>query len=274
MHMSFSDFTTALLLLAAFLFFFKRLRYRSPEELGTEGEKRIAKMLSKTSFMGYGSRLLQNLYVPSTAGVSSVTSEIDLLYLTPKGLIVIESKNFSGYIFGNDVSAQWTVSLSAGRGRRGKGRSQKYHFYNPIWQNSNHIKNLIRFLGDDIPCISVIVFSDRCALMDINWNAPGTYICQLHDLTRLMRDISNAYPNVLSAEQIDRIYAQLLPLTCTDAVQKELHTQQIEYRFHESPVCPVCGAPLVLRTVKHGPNIGLSFYGCSNYPNCRYTRDL
>lgn len=84
MHMSFSDFTTALLLLAAFLFLFKRLRYRSPEKLGAEGEKRIAKMLSKTSFMGYGSRLLQNLYVPSTAGGSSVTSEIDLLYLTPQ----------------------------------------------------------------------------------------------------------------------------------------------------------------------------------------------
>ena len=96
--------TIVLTAVAAFLFFFKRLRYRSPEELGTEGEKRIAKILSKTSFMGYGSRLLQNLYVPSTARGSSVTSEIDLLYLTPKGLIVIESKNFSGYIFGNDAS--------------------------------------------------------------------------------------------------------------------------------------------------------------------------
>lgn len=94
MHMSFSDFTTALLLLTAFLFLFKRLRYRSPEKQGAEGEKRIAKMLSKTSFMGYGSRLLQNLYVPSTAGGSSVTSEIDLLYLTQKAWSLLKAKTF------------------------------------------------------------------------------------------------------------------------------------------------------------------------------------
>lgn len=39
-------------------------------------------------------------------------------------------------------------------------------------------------------------------------------------------------------------------------------------------VCPSCGGELVLRTAKKGPNVGSQFYGCSNYPNCKYTRNI
>ena len=39
-------------------------------------------------------------------------------------------------------------------------------------------------------------------------------------------------------------------------------------------VCPNCGGTLVIRTAKRGHNAGSQFYGCSNYPNCKYTRNL
>lgn len=39
-------------------------------------------------------------------------------------------------------------------------------------------------------------------------------------------------------------------------------------------VCPNCGGKLVIRTAKRGTNIGSQFYGCSNYPNCKYTRNI
>lgn len=42
----------------------------------------------------------------------------------------------------------------------------------------------------------------------------------------------------------------------------------------ETLVCPKCGGELVLRTAKKGSNIGSQFYGCSNYPNCKYTRNI
>ena len=35
--------------------------------------------------------------------------------------------------------------------------------------------------------------------------------------------------------------------------------------------CPKCGSGLVERTAKRGPNAGNSFFGCSNFPKCRYT---
>lgn len=41
----------------------------------------------------------------------------------------------------------------------------------------------------------------------------------------------------------------------------------------DSLVCPKCGAELILRTAGQGANVGRKFYGCSNYPKCRYTRN-
>ena len=38
--------------------------------------------------------------------------------------------------------------------------------------------------------------------------------------------------------------------------------------------CPQCGANLVLRTALKGSNAGKQFYGCTNFPGCKYTRNL
>ncbi len=38
--------------------------------------------------------------------------------------------------------------------------------------------------------------------------------------------------------------------------------------------CPACGAAMVLRVAKRGPNAGGPFLGCSRYPECRGTRNL
>jgi len=35
--------------------------------------------------------------------------------------------------------------------------------------------------------------------------------------------------------------------------------------------CPKCGAPMVLRMAKSGPNAGGQFWGCTSYPRCRTT---
>ncbi|KAB0483318.1 hypothetical protein F7Q91_00715 [Vibrio chagasii] len=41
----------------------------------------------------------------------------------------------------------------------------------------------------------------------------------------------------------------------------------------EDRVCPQCRSKLVLRVARRGMNTGKRFYGCSNYPTCRYTCD-
>lgn len=42
----------------------------------------------------------------------------------------------------------------------------------------------------------------------------------------------------------------------------------------ETPKCPRCNSALVLRTATRGANAGNQFYGCSNYPKCRYIKNL
>jgi len=42
----------------------------------------------------------------------------------------------------------------------------------------------------------------------------------------------------------------------------------------EGRKCPWCGRSLVLRTARKGTNAGKQFYGCSNYPKCRYTENF
>ena len=39
-------------------------------------------------------------------------------------------------------------------------------------------------------------------------------------------------------------------------------------------VCPECGGEMVLRTAQKGPNPGQKFWGCSNFPKCRFTKPL
>ena len=58
-----------------------------------------------------------------------------------------------------------------------------------------------------------------------------------------------------------------------EAQPVDLSTQ---YSSHilKNPKCPKCGSDLVLRTATRGANIGKQFYGCSNYPRCRYLQNL
>ena len=38
-----------------------------------------------------------------------------------------------------------------------------------------------------------------------------------------------------------------------------------------APACPVCGKPMIRRTIKRGTRAGQQFWGCSGYPECQGT---
>ena len=40
------------------------------------------------------------------------------------------------------------------------------------------------------------------------------------------------------------------------------------------PLCPKCGAKLVIRTAQKGANAGKQFYGCSSFPKCKFTLNI
>lgn len=58
------------------------------------------------------------------------------------------------------------------------------------------------------------------------------------------------------------------------SLQKKGNIETPEPSEENNLICPKCGGKLVLRTAKKGANAGSQFYGCSNYPNCKYTKNL
>lgn len=253
---------------------FKRILdiiHRTPQKLGREGEEQIARKLKRINFHGYHGKILRNLYVPKGNGE---TTEIDLLYLTPKGVFVIESKNYSGYIFGNEQNANWTSALYAGKGWFGQQKYKNHSFYNPIWQNKTHIRYLKNLIPDNVPLFSIIVFSSHCELKQIELFSSDVIICQQSDLRHCIKKIWDAHCNALTHSQVENLYRKLYPLTKADSSTKSKHVHNVRSRRNSPLTCPYCGGSLVVRIAKNGKNAGQSFYGCSNYPRCKYTRDI
>lgn len=226
------------------------------QTIGRIGEERTAKKLSKISSDELYGITLRNVYLPVGDGR---TSEVDMLFITQKGIFVIESKNFSGWIFGSENSKTWTVSYPGNR---------KEHFYNPIMQNKSHIRYLEKFLGKNIPIFSLIVFSDSCELMKVDVQSVDIKVVHRYDLIKTIAKICTEYPDVFTRQLVSYISQQLYPLTIVDEGVKKKHIEDL------NDLCPRCGRKLVERIAKTGPNAGGKFLGCSGFPNCRYTRKI
>lgn len=69
--------------------------YKIDQDLGTTGEYLIFACING---MEPGERILNNLYIPRSQEVGNMT-EVDLVYINTSGIYVIESKNYSGWIF-------------------------------------------------------------------------------------------------------------------------------------------------------------------------------
>ena len=51
-------------------------------------------------------------------------------------------------------------------------------------------------------------------------------------------------------------------------------SRKIPLQAASGNVCPRCGGEMVLRTAQKGPNPGQKFWGCSNFPKCRFIKAL
>ena len=234
----------------------------SSDLLGKYGEDLTARKLKWTKLFGYKGLMLRNVYIPAEIGE---TTEIDLIYITQKGLFIIESKNVSGWIFGRESDRYWTQCLPD---------KSKIRFFNPIWQNRGHIKWLREFLHDEnLPCFSLIVFSDRCSLKKLNYHDENCAIIHRDEMVSTIRSIWKRNPDVFDEEGTQSICEMLSILQNADEAMKQAHIDRIQEQYHGMK-CPSCGAALVLRTTKKGNNAGKQFYGCSKFPKCRYVRDV
>lgn len=201
-----------------------------------------------------------NVIVPRASGPTS-TSEIDVVMLHAKGVFVIESKNYSGWIFGSADQRNWTVTFNA---------NSKTQFYNPIKQNRSHVKALSNYLYlEEAAFHSYIVFSERCELKKVPPDCAEYVICRRHHLLRNIRkDLARVDP-ILDTAAFSTLRSKLEALSEASTTEaRSAHIQETK-QVASGNICPLCGSKLVRRNGKYGP-----FMGCSSYPKCRFTRNV
>lgn len=190
-----------LLLVIAFL--------KSPLFKGWFGEKAVKARLNSLNAEIY--RPFHDLIVP----LRGSTTQIDHIYVSPFGIFVLETKNYTGWIYGGGQQAKWTQVVYR----------KKHSFQNPLRQNYAHIKALSALLNlPESVFHSVVVFLGDC---EFKTPMPENvkYIGQAE------RYIQSFQTALLSDEEIRRICALLQrPEYTAGRAARELHKNNLRQR--------------------------------------------
>ena len=198
-----------------------------------------------------------------TIRTANGTTQIDHIIVSRYGIFVIETKNMEGWIFGGEQQPQWTQSLYG----------KTFRFQNPLHQNYRHTRALEEFLG--LPGThfhSVVCFvGETCQLKtglpaNVIRGGPFGYI-------KAKTDVLIPDDQVLAI--VEAIKTGMRPknfLGLSTRETKREHLASLQERHSSTTTCPKCGSDLVLRTIKKGEKTGQQFYGCSQFPACRFIR--
>lgn len=225
---------------------------KSPVLKGMIGEASIRVKLMKLRAPEY--RVLHNIMLKQPDGK---TAQIDHVIVSRYGVFVIETKNYRGWIVGNEKSEFWTQVIYR----------RKEKLYNPIRQNYGHIKALEMVLEDEsIPFISIISFSTRAELKLEQMSTEVVYS------TQLVSVILKYKVKMITEEHANKIYNALSASALHSYGEHKKHVKNIKDKqiknsaMEKSGICPKCGGRLVERRGRNG-----AFIGCTKFPQCRFT---
>ncbi|XCN71893.1 MAG: nuclease-related domain-containing protein [Candidatus Electrothrix aestuarii] len=97
----------------------------------------IGELMIRSSLAAFCASSKAHLLNNITIGFRDGTTQIDHILITKKGILVIETKHYSGWIFGEERKKIWTQCLY----------KKKYTFQNPLRQNYCHIAAVRKQLG-------------------------------------------------------------------------------------------------------------------------------
>jgi predicted RNA-binding Zn-ribbon protein involved in translation (DUF1610 family) len=216
---------------------------------GNIGEQKVSSKLNPIFFGKVKHKQINNLTLTDENGK---THQIDHVEIRQNGIFCIETKNYSGWIYGNETRDTWTQILY----------NEKYQFTNPIKQNKSHIYHLNKALNGNYKINSVIVFvqnnADKISI---------PYVVNLSNLKKYLANFSDG--TNYSDDEMEQIYNILLD--SSSIVSRKEHIENIKKTETEiaNNICPRCGNQLIARKGRYG-----DFYGCSNYPNCKFIKNI
>lgn len=231
----------------------------TPMGKGFLGEKYVAKNLGKDK--PGTRRTINNIYIKNKVGG---TTQIDHVHINKNGIFVIETKNISGKIYGNEYSQEWKVYKGSYFKKR-KRYTNEYNFYNPIKQNETHVYNIKQFINSNIPIYSIIVFTSIDA--DLS-NVTASNVIYLH---KLKQEIEKERNQKITSKDIENIYNKIASIKTNTKVTTTEHIKNIKNvkRNIKKNICPRCKGNLTERNGKYG-----KFLGCENYPKCKFTKNI
>ena len=217
---------------------------------GARGEKWVAWHLKRLKAPDY--LIINDLLLCSGAN----STQIDHVVVSAFGLFVIETKYYKGWIYGGAESEYWTQNIYG----------HKYQLRNPVIQNQGHIRAIRRLLKlrEDIPIYNIVAFSWQGTLY-VNRTLPVMYWRQVVPYIRQFDE------RKLSETEVSDIYKEFQSSSQSDSEARRRHIQNVRQNQYRRDItvsngrCPRCGGKLVPRKGLYG-----SFYGCANYPRCRY----
>lgn len=163
---------------------------------------------------------------------------------------------------------------------------------NPIRQNYGHVQALLTYIGqEEMKDIHSIIAFSPSSTFKFNKDFRSAHVIQFPDLLTTIKQYKEPRISEATVMGINGKLAVLLVKDKSDKKRlKAEHMQSIrkakdaEQQVHAqtgnaklskqvtSPIktaCPKCSGQLNLKTGRYG-----KFYGCSNYPDCRYTEKV
>jgi hypothetical protein len=108
---------------------------------GQDGERRVAKVIASLGFPA-----LHDVYLPSGNG----TTQIDHIVRAGNCIVVIETKNFGGVLYGDVHDQNWRQSFQ---------RRDSRSFFNPLKQNAVHVKSVKKIAGPGADVRQLVVMA-------------------------------------------------------------------------------------------------------------------
>ena len=201
----------AVLLAALIIAAAAALRRHKIKKLGLEGEKKVAKALRK--FAGIRSyKVINDLYLP----LYDKTTQIDHVLIGFFGILVIETKNLGGEIYGDPKNKEWTHIIGG----------KKHPLYNPLMQNQAHIDCIRHLLGKEnlynVPIESLVVFTKRKVELFVPNKLP------IIKYKKLKRFLHQSRFQEDKGFDVEKHYAALLKYQVTDPKLLAAHNRNVK----------------------------------------------
>lgn len=216
---------------------------RDFEDVGKRGEYLVNRTIGESRFGCY-------TFFDFIIEEGTSSHQIDEIVVNKHGVFVIETKCFTGAIYGLRDQREWKQYK----------HSEIKTFYNPIMQNKTHVCALKKVLPPNTPIKSLVVFIES----DIR-KVRADDVISLEELTGKL----NSGEEVFSDSQALNVAYKIEKSRSKMSDEQHEQNVKIKHWMLENGVCPNCGGKLVLREGKYG-----QFYGCTNYPKCKFRKNI